>query len=200
MKVAILFDMPSTEGLTVNEDRVKWLKLLRKGHGITRFPVDFPFELFGVTDWHSFIDRLTVLLNQIPNWPAKQAIEYALAYHRAFDWKGWVDNDQEGHSRGIWDEQLQQRRETIAARLGVSLRTVMRLEEQGAELLATYFEFFIQRDMVSKTETLRASLIEARTIMDQLLLEDIELPSFESLLNLYWTRDAPRRKAARNDG
>jgi len=195
-----LADMPSTEGLTINEERVKWMKLLRKGQGITRFPEGFPFELFGVTDWHSFIDRLTVLFNQIPDWPAKRAIEYALAYHRAFDWKIDVDSGGDGTHKGYWEEKLSDRRETMTVRLGVSVRTVMRLEEQGAELLDTYFEFFIQRRAVSQTEALRASLIEARTLMDELLLEDVELPKFETLLDLYWKRDAPRRKALRSDG
>lgn len=104
-----------------------------KGKGIYRAREDFPYQLFSVNSWEELIRLLGDARRQMPQIPSTDAIFNALNY--AYGFARWGTSIEPKYLGDLVD-----RRATFASLKEVSLRTVMRLEEQGAVMLDNYIE------------------------------------------------------------
>lgn len=106
-----------------NAERIDWIKKLRRGRGLLGKPKDVPLDLFNVSNLPAVYNVVRSVLVLSPHLAELKAIGIAL-----------------GVGPGLDNTNLTERREVTMESLGVSLRTVMRLEEQGAEILDGYFD------------------------------------------------------------
>lgn len=111
----------------VQAERVAWIKRMRKGQGLATKREDVPLSLFGAESWEELVANLTDAHLLMASSRARAAIGLALNVHTP----SAVIPDLPGAN-------LSQRRENALRGVssGQSLRTLMRDEERGAELLA----------------------------------------------------------------
>ncbi len=105
------------------DERARWIRKLCKGPGMAyhRVRADVPVELFGSIDWDGVELAMRQSLGLLPaRLPAIAALGNAL------------------NLGGSWDPQqrLSDRRREYARAQGMSTRTVMRLEEEGAGFIS----------------------------------------------------------------
>jgi hypothetical protein len=120
-------------------DRVAVIQRLCKGPGVLAMPnarLDLTWERFGVRDEHEFVNLMEVVFQVAPEWNAIDAIKNALGL-------GFMDPATERMIRHL---SLTERREALAAHMGVSVRTVMRLERNGAVVVDGYVRRFTDDD------------------------------------------------------
>jgi hypothetical protein len=150
---------PNSEGVEINEDRVKWIRRISKGRGLMDLPEDFPFDLFGVQDFNGLYDLLHRAQIQMPRWKSTAAIFNALGYLQALEKRHGFEERE--------NPNLDSRRRVHAVVNDVSVRTVMRLEQSGAELLDEY----VGRLIAPRTkEEMKYEVIVATNEMFDLLL------------------------------
>jgi len=116
-----------------NAERVKWLKRLRQRGGIKTPIPDFPLDLFSAKDWDDLAARLSMAWQRMPPWLPFVAVGHALRLYKepnALFPDGAPDS-------------VVARREVVAARFDVSVRTVERHEETGLVLLDYYVGLMI---------------------------------------------------------
>ena len=118
------------EGINTNPERVRAIKRLSKGAGLMRKPDDYDPHVFAGLDWDGLLGILFRALRQMPDWRSTRAIFAALNFDDAF-----IPPMDEVITP---ETLLTERREAFAAKESVSLRTVMRMEEQGALMLDDY--------------------------------------------------------------
>ena len=126
-----------------------------------RKPDDFPFLLFGISGWEGLLALFWRCQNFMPKWKSTEAIFSALAFEEAY-LSEQLNQDMAS------DHQLAQRRKTFADKNGISERTVMRLEEQGAAILDDYVRRFITpRTDAEVVRDMHAALIELQEAVAQ---------------------------------
>lgn len=123
-------------GEEANPERLAWILKLRKGHGLRKERSDVPLDLFGAKDWMGLITtfkRATMRLPKSkPLYAITEALDFPVAWGNVSDGRG---NAFDEHWRHAPATLLKERREDAAEMLDTSLRTLMRLEAVGAELL-----------------------------------------------------------------
>lgn len=123
------------------EDRIEWIKKLRKGRGLVQERSDVPLELFGATDWESLVDVISIAFKLTPMTPPVIVLGRALNLMRE-------------------DNQLTQRRKELKEAMGfdVPLRTAIRWEESAAIELDKQIEVLTDplafHSLVSKARSL----------------------------------------------
>lgn len=119
------------------EERAAVIRRLCKGPGIAiwRDELDVDPELFGVSTAQGVRDALVFVVRLLPQSPASlQAISSALFNERPF-------RNTEPDAK-----LLQARRAVFAEARGISMRTVMRLEEEGALLMSEAVDQHLYRE------------------------------------------------------
>lgn len=116
------------EGVDTNVARVRALKQLSKGYGLLHEQATFDKAQFNGLGWWDLMDVLSIANAQMPKWRSTRAIFNALNF--------WYSFPVEGEESPSF--LLMERRSQFAAQEGVSMRTVMRLEDQGALALDDY--------------------------------------------------------------
>lgn len=106
-----------------NTERIGWIKKLRKGNGLLRRNDNVPLDLFNVSTFEEIREVVREVYTLSPNVAEVKAIAIAL-----------------GIGPRLHNTNLSDRRKYSTAMLGVSSRTVIRLEEVGAFILDSYFE------------------------------------------------------------
>lgn len=119
--------------LEFNAERISWIRKLSKGAGLMRVRADTPLELFGADDWLHLVLLITWAKYRMPRNHSSVAILTALNLECAND----LHNR---HRRDVPRTDLKERRGLLSLELEVSERTIMRLEEEGAEVLSDYLE------------------------------------------------------------
>ena len=116
-----------------NAERIAWIRKLSKGGGLMRIREDAPLELFGADSWLHLVLVVNWARTRLPRTRPTVAVMTALNLKAAI----------QVHNRrwpNVPNTDLSDRRRDLALELDVSERTVMRLEEEGAEALSDYLE------------------------------------------------------------
>lgn len=115
-----------------NPERVRWIKRLRQRQGLKQEVSGVPYELFGAHDWPSLVKQFLLARQAAGPRPQLEALFGALGVADYF----YVPYDHE-----LWElPTVIERRKSLARTWGKSVRTLERLEEQGALILDYYFQ------------------------------------------------------------
>lgn len=139
------------------KERAKAIRRLCRGRGMSVLPYDADVDpaLFGVSTAVGIRDALLFAINLMPRSPlSSKAILNAL-----------IGQFRSPHSKPEGDL-LQARRVQFAERHGISTRTVMRLEEEGASLVAETVDRIFSQDYLVEVVTrgLRLAITESTTV------------------------------------
>lgn len=110
-----------------NQERVRWIKRLRQRKGLREPINDFPFALFGVEDWPGLLEALRHARRLMPPWKSCDALYAAFGVSEYF-YAPFPSDLFELPS-------VVARRSALAGTWGTSVRTLERLEDEGALVL-----------------------------------------------------------------
>lgn len=164
-------DLPEFE---FNPERVDALKRLRKGVGMGREVKDFPYDLFEVSNSLELLHLVIGVMPDLPAWRSADAILLALNVMATAGKQFRL-----GEPRPL--TQLTERREQLAAKWEVHLRTVIRFEERGAQLL----DYYIGRQL-------------GRTVDDAVLRADGEVSNLERAFKKEYPHEVDTLKLIRS--
>lgn len=165
------------------EQRLSTLKRLRRGVGAIqqRSHDDIDLQLFGVDTWWEFLELLKVSFAMLPKTSSVFALQLALA-----QWSG------------SWNPELTKRREKVSKELGVSVRTVQRLEEEALPLLEH------EMDQMSDPLVVRARCLQSVMLLEwaakRLSPEGHDLNKLGEAVQLIYEGTQPHTKDAYHTG
>lgn len=125
-----------------DSERVRILLSLRKGRGVIERVSDEVLRYFDMSDKWDLIWMFEECAWSMPPTPATAAFISALGLNE--EGSQLTDSARSAYYASLTDN-LTKRREALSAERGISLRTVMRLEESGAELFDYYLGAVMNR-------------------------------------------------------